>query len=405
MEDALAKVRVYRDPPPFLGGGAWAHIVPLAVVYSVMRGELLTSYTPYQAEASQGVLQALFEYQSLMAELLEMDVVNSSMYDGASATGEAFLEALRVRKGRRRILVPETMNPQVRDVAQLYTQPHGVIEEYLVDKETGEADLGDLESRIDSETAAVYLEYPSYTGVVDSNAEAVGELAHKSKALFIMGVDPVAVALYKPPGELGADIAVGDGQPLGLGMNYGGPSLGIYAVRWDGKLVRQMPGRLVGLARDADGERAFAMILQTREQHIRRAKATSNITTNNAFMAIIAAAYMAYLGGEGLRRLAEEIWYKTRYTAKVLGEAGLQAPLFHAEYWRDIAVRVPQKPYTFEDLANILSREGLLIGPSLSGLTPWLYKDAGIIAVTEAHSKEHIDKLASAIREALGGGR
>ncbi len=400
VEEALSRVTVYTSPPPFMGGGSWPHYTPVPILYSLLRGELLTSYTPYQPEISQGMLQALFEYQSLVADLMEMDVVNASMYDGASAVGEAFLHAFRVNKGRRKILVPETMNPQHLEAASLYVEPHGAIEKVRVDRETGYIDLDDLQAKASSgDVAAVYLQYPSHIGVVDANAEAVGEIAHRNKALYIMGIDPIAIALYKPPGQLGADIAVGDGQPLGLGMNYGGPSLGLYAVRWSAKLVRQMPGRLIGMTTDREGRRAYAMILQTREQHIRRAKATSNITTNQAFMAVIAAAYLAYMGGRGLRRIAEIIWYRTRYLAKRLESLGLEAPLVGGEVWRDLPVDTGGA--RFSELAGRLQEKGLLVGPSLEGLTGWLGASTGIIAVTEAHRKSDIDKLVEAIGEVL----
>ncbi len=402
MESHLKNIQVFNDPPPFAGGGAWPHYVPKAVWEAVLRGEFLTAYTPYQAEISQGLLQALFEYQSLMAELLDMEVVNASMYDGASAAGEAFLQALRLGKGKHKILVPETMNPQYYRVASLYVKPHGSIVKVGVDSETGYLNIEDLHEKLTDDVAAVYLEYPSYLGVIDEHAELIGEIAHKRGALFIMGIDPIAVALYKPPGELGADIAVGDGQPLGLGLNYGGPSLGIYAVRWKGKLVRQMPGRLVGLTEDRDGNRAYALILQTREQHIRRAKATSNITTNQAFMAIVVAAYLAYMGGHGLRRIAETILYNTLLVSRRLSSIGITAPLVEGEVWRDIPVRLPEK--RFADVQTSLLEKGILVGPRLHGLTSWLEDTDGIIAVTEIHTRDDIEKLIDSLTRVLGGG-
>jgi len=402
LEERLSRVRVYRDPPPFLGGGAWLHYVPAPIPYIVQRGEILTSYTPYQAEASQGVLQALFEFQSMIADLYDMDVANSSLYDGASALGEAVLMALRVRRGRRRILAAETVNPQRLEVARAYAGPHGaVVETVPVDRETGEISLDALESRDWSDVAALVVETPSYPGIVDGNLAHAGETARKHGALYIVGADPIAAALYKPPGMLGADIAYGDGQPLGLGLNYGGPSLGILAVRWEGRLVRNMPGRIAGLTVDSEGRRAFALILQTREQHIRRARATSNITTNTALNAIAAAAYMALLGGHGLRRLALEIRARTRYAARRLAEAGLESPLLHGEVWRDIPVGAP---VGFERLQDALAGRGLLVGPPLGRALPWMGEGAGIVAVTEMHTRDHIDRLAVEVERVLGGG-
>ncbi len=399
LEGLLSRVRVHRDPPPFLGGGSWAHYVPEVVKYIVERGEFLTSYTPYQAEASQGLLQALFEYQSMIADVYEMDVVNSSLYDGASAAGEAALMALRVNRRSRRILAVETGNPQRLEAIESYLAGKGVLERVPAKRETGGVDLEVLEDRLrGGGVVAVYLEYPNYLGVVDENLETAIEAAHKHGALAIVAADPLASALYKPPGRMGADIVVGDGQPLGLGMNYGGPSLGIMATRFEARLVRQMPGRIVGLTVDSRGERAFTLILQTREQHIRRARATSNITTNEALMALAAAVYMALHGGWGLRRVAENIWYKTRYAAKRLAEAGLEAPIVEGEVWRDIPVA---SPIPFQDLAARLREHGILAGPPLEGVTGWLDSKTGLVAVTELHRKRHIDMLAEKVRGVL----
>jgi len=399
LEGLLSRVTLYRDPPPFLGGGSWPHYVPPVIPYIMQRGEILTSYTPYQAEASQGVLQALFEFQSMIADLYDMDVANSSLYDGATALGEAVLMALRIRRGRKRVLAAETVNPQRLEVAEAYARPHGVtIERVPVDRETGAIDLDALSDRSWSDVAALIVETPGYPGTVDPNLQHAGEIARRHGALYIVGADPIASALYKPPGALGADIAYGDGQPLGLGMNYGGPSLGILAVRWDGKLIRNMPGRIAGLTRDAEGRRAFALILQTREQHIRRARATSNITTNTALNAIAAAAYIALHGGHGLRELALEIRARTRYAARRLAGAGLESPVLHGEVWRDIPVRAPTP---FQELQAALAGRGLLVGPSLWDALPWLGRGAGIVAVTELHSKRHIDGLAEAVGEEL----
>ena len=400
MEELFSRINPPRIPP-FMGGGVWPHYIPEVVRYIVSRAEFLTAYTPYQPEINQGLMQALFEYQSLVAELLEMEVVNSSMYDWSTALGEALLMAMRVT-GRRRFLVPETMNPRHRRVAETYIRPHGgVLVEFRVDRETGYTDLDDLYSKLSSEVAAVYLEYPHYTGVVDVNAAHVGEAAHRVGALYVMGVEPISMAILKPPGRLGADIAVGEGQPLGLGLNYGGPYLGIFAVRWDGGLIRNMPGRIIGLTEDADGRRAFAMILQTREQHIRRARATSNITTNEALMAIAAAVYLSLLGRRGLVELAKHIWYKSHYAAKRLAEVrGVESPLLKGEFIMDFTVRTPMSS---SQLKGKLRERGLVAGIPLAGLA-WFTERDLLLTVTEVHTKEDIDRLVDAVEEILWGG-
>ncbi len=403
VRERLSKNRVFLDPPPFLGAGIYPHYVPEAVRFIIERSEFLTSYTPYQPEASQGMLQALFEYQSLMAELLELEVVNASMYDWASAAAEAFLLALRYhRMRRRRILVPETMNPFHRRVVDSYLYPHrraGVrVENIPVVRETGYIDMAALDSMLGDDVAAVYLEYPSFLGVVDVNARKIGEAAHEHGALFIMGVNPLALGVLEPPGKLGADVAVGDGQPLGLGLKYGGPYLGVMAVRWDAKLVRQMPGRLIGLTEDAEGRRAFTMILQTREQHIRRSRATSNICTNEALAAVAVAVYLSLLGPEGLRELGEHVMYKARYAAKRLSQVpGVEAPALKGFYFNEYPVSFPV-PY--EGIHKRLLGKGIHGGLPLRKWFLWLGHSA-LYAFTELHTKEHIDKLVETVEEAV----
>ncbi|MGC9209798.1 MAG: aminomethyl-transferring glycine dehydrogenase subunit GcvPA [Acidilobus sp.] len=399
LEGLLSQLRTLKAPP-FAGGGVWPHYVPPAVRSIVERGEFLTAYTPYQPEISQGLLQALFEYQSLMADLLAMDVVNASMYDWGSALGEAALLAVRV-KGVRRVLVPLTINPFHLEALTAYTWAQDIeIEKFSVDMETGYADIEDLKARLERKAAAVYIEYPStFTGVVDVNAKAIGEVAHEKGSLFIVGVNPIAMGLYKPPGELNADIAVGDGQPLGLGLNLGGSTLGIFAVRWDGELVKQMPGRLIGMTQDSDGRRAFTMILQTREQHIRRSKATSNITTNAALNAIAAAVYMSLLGRRGLRELAEAIWYRAHYAAKALSRInGVASPALKGEFFGDFIVSLP---YNYERLWLKILEMGYMAGLPLRRYVSWAPEGWGLLSFTEVHSKEDIDALASAFREVM----
>lgn len=393
MDEYFEKIQS-PSAPPFMGGGVWPHYVPEAVKYLITRGEILTAYTPYQAEISQGLMQALFEYQSLMAELLQMEVVNSSMYDWSSALAEALLMAMRVT-GRKRVVVPETMNPRHYTVAASYLSPHAVeIVKVKVSRRTGYVELSDLEDKA-RDAAAVYMEYPHFTGVIDESMETVGEISHKRGALYIVGVEPITMSVLKPPGAIGADIAVGEGQPLGMGLNYGGPYLGIFATRWDRELVKQMPGRIVGMTESVDGERSFALILQTREQHIRRARATSNITTNEALMAIAAAVYMSLLGGEGLRELAKQMWYRAHYAAKRLAEIGVLAPLLEGEFFFEFTARLKVGA---KEVREALKRRGMFAGVPLVGHA-WFSDRDLLLTFTEVHSKEEIDRLVSAMKE------
>jgi len=403
VEGLMERNVAYLDPPPFLGAGWCPHLVPALVDYIISRPEFMTAYTPYQPEINQGVLQALFEYQSMVADLLEMDVVNASMYDGSTALAESLLMALRVTR-RRKIVVPGNMNPWYRRVVETWLGGRGVrLYVASVDGETGTVSVDVVERVVDDDTAAVYVENPSFLGTFDENIEYIGEIAHKRGALFIVGFEPLSLGIFKPPGAYGADIAVGEGQPLGLGLNYGGPGLGILAIRDDRRLLRQMPGRIVGATRDSSGNMAFTLILQAREQHIRREKATSNITTNEALMAIAAAVYLALLGGEGLRRLARSIWLRSHYLARRLSEIdGVDAPLFSSEFFKEFTAAFP---CSYETIRARLKRHGILAGLALQSygrlhgdrLLASLPRGASLFCVTELHSKRHIDRLVSLI--------
>ena len=398
IEEKLSKNTKLRTPP-FLGGGVYLHYVPPLVKYIVSRGEFLTAYTPYQAEISQGLMQALFEYQSLMAELLEMDVVNASMYDWGSAVAEAILMALRVNRDRKKVVVPANMNPLHRKVVETYTWPHSVkLEVVPYDRVRGTVDIEKLKSLVDSDTAAVYVQYPNFFGIIEPEVKAVSEIAHEKGALLITGVYPVALGLLKSPGELGADIAVGEGQPLGLGLSYGGPYLGIFATRYDMNLVRQMPGRIIGLAESVSGERGFAMILQTREQHIRRARATSNICTNEALVAVAAAVYLSMLGKNGVVRLAEINYYNAHYAWSRMKSIGLNVEVFKEDFFNEFPVSFNEYGLKYsvvhEKLLERGIHGGLYIGDFYSELG-----ETALYAFTEVHLKRDIDTLVEALRE------
>lgn len=399
--DKLSKNTKLRTPP-FLGGGVYPHYVPPLVKYIVSRGEFLTAYTPYQAEISQGLMQALFEYQSLMAELLDMDVVNASMYDWGSATAEAVLMALRVNKDRRKVILPANMNPLHKRVVETYTWPHGVkLEIAPYDRVRGVIDTEKLKTLVDVDTAAVYVQYPNFFGIIEADVKAIGEIAHEKGALLITGVYPIALGLLKPPGELGADIAVGEGQPLGLRLNYGGPYLGVFATRYDMNLVRQMPGRIIGLAESNAGERGFAMILQTREQHIRRAKATSNICTNEALVAIAAAVYLTMLGKNGIIKLAEINYYNSHYAWSKLKDTGLNVEVFKEDFFNEFPISFNELHLEYVRIHDELLKRGIHGGLYIRDYYPELGETA-LYAFTEVHLKRDIDNLVEALREILG---
>jgi glycine dehydrogenase subunit 1 len=397
MEEIIKSNIIFDNPKPFVGGGAWPHYVPAAVKYLAERGEILTAYTPYQPEISQGLLQILFEYQSLMADLLAMDVVNASMYDMASSLGEAILMSSRINN-RKKVLISETINPFHFNVAKSYSAPHEIIlSKYTVNWETGYSNLEDIKNKIDNNTSAIYLEYPSqFTGTVDINAKAIGEIAHDKNIIFIIGVNPISLMIYKPPGELDADIAIGEGQPLGLGLNFGGPYLGIFATKWNNEFVRQMPGRIIGLTSTADNSsKAFAMILQTREQHIRRAKATSNITTNSGLSAMIATFYISLLGKKGLKDVAEGIWYRSHYAANELKKIGLISPILKGEFFGDFLVDFKSD---FNLIRQKLIYDKILLGIPIANYVSWARNTWGLLSFTEVHTKKDIDMLIEKIK-------
>ena len=382
----------------FLGGGVWPHYVPAAVESIVSRQEFYTSYTPYQAEVSQGMLQALFEYQSLMCDLLGMEACNSSLYDWSSAAGEAVRMAGRIT-GKRRVLIAGSAGPQRRAVIRTYTEPMGLeLETVAFDKAKGTLDVADLESKLSADVACLYLENPNFLGVIEEDIGEAVEKAHGQGALAVVGVDPISLSLLKEPGAYGADVAVGEGQPLGIAMNYGGPHLGIFAVK-DMKLARSMPGRLIGITTTiADPARkAFAMVLQAREQHIRREAATSNVCTNQSLMAVAAASYLSLLGRDGFRRLGETIISNSHYAAGRLSRLrGVRSPHFSGAFFKEFVVSYRRsKP---EVVFRRLARKGVLAGYPVPGALG-LGTGAGLYCVTEVHTKDDIDRLADTLRE------
>ena len=404
VEALLSKNRTYSDMSVFLGAGCWPHYVPAVVKNIVQRSELLTSYTPYQPEISQGMLQALFEYQSMICELTGLEVANCSVYDWASALGEAARMAARLTR-RNEILVPRIVHPERLSTLQVYAEPLGMkIKHVGYDKETGQMSLEHLKNKISDKTAAVYIENPSYLGFVETQVEEIGREAHAHGSLFIVGVDPTSLGILISPGDYGADVVVGEAQPLGNAMNFGGPLLGMFACRDDLRLIRQMPGRIIGMTKTMDGSRrGFCMALQTREQHIRREKATSNVCTNEALCAVASAVYMALLGPEGLRELGETIMCKANYAVHLLSKIdGVKAPVFKSAHFKEFTVNFDGTGLSVEDMHEKLLKREIQGGKDISKEFPELGETA-LYCATEIHSKEEIDHLATALEEILTG--
>lgn len=387
--------------PPFLGGGVWPHYVPTVVDEVVHRAEFLTSYTPYQPEISQGILQAVFEYQSLVCELVGMEVTNSSLYDWATAVGEAALMSCRITR-KDKVLVPDLMSPHRLSVLKTYTEPAGIkVDRIDHDPITGLLDLEDLKEKNDDKTAMVYIENPSYMGFAEERAEAIGELTHETKALYVVGVDPMSLGLLKPPGEYDADIVCGEGQPLGNHMSYGGPLLGILSCKHDNKFIRQMPGRIIGVTETlTDHRQGYVMTLATREQHIRREKATSNICSNQALNAVTAGVYLALMGPQGMKELSETIMKKAKYAQKKIGELpGVRAPIFNSFHFKEFTVNFQYK--TLKEVNAALHAQGIEAGIPLNG--DFDLGETALYCVTEVHTKDDIDFLVSTLKEALEG--
>jgi glycine dehydrogenase subunit 1 len=402
IEKLLEQNKSAVDFDSFLGAGIYNHYIPAAVKAIMSRTEFQTSYTPYQAEISQGLLQALFEFESMIRDLTAVDAVNSSLYDGSTAIGEAARMAVRAT-GRYKVLVPRAIHPDKMSVLRNYTEPVGIrLETVGYDPETGCLDLDDLQSKIDSETAAMFFEVPSFFGILDSEAVNIPALCHEKGVLSVVGCDLISLAGLKPPGEYGADIVVAEGQSISSEMNFGGPGLGIIGCKGEA-LLRQMPGRLIGMTSTLDGNsRAFSMVLQTREQHIRRERATSNICTNEALLGIGAAAYLSLLGPKGLFELFQTILTKTNYAIKALHDVpGASAPRFSGHHYQEFVISFNKGRDTVKKINHELLAAGIHGGRSLVSDFPEL-NESSLVCVTEVSSMEAIDKLRGTMTRALG---
>ena len=376
--------------PMFLGAGVYNHFIPAAVKSIVSRSEFITSYTPYQPEISQGMLQSLFEYQSFMAELTGMDVVNSSMYDSSTALGEALLMSHRISGGDT-FLISRAVSPEKKMVARTYARGADIkVAEVAYDAATGMVNLTDLKEKMKENVSGFYFETPNFFGPIEAHAEEIrGTVGTKT---MVVGVNPMSLALLRPPGDMGADIVIGDAQVFGTSMSLGGPMIGLFGCKVDH--VRKMPGRLIGMTTDLDEKRAYCMTLQTREQHIRRSKATSNICTNEALLALAAAAYLSVVGRNGLRQVAAKNIENMHSLSQRIGAiTGFKAPHFKAPHFNEFVV---SSKIDSEKIHKDLLARGVHGGLVLDRLFPEL-GHASLMATTEMHSKPDHDKLVTAL--------
>ncbi len=394
LADMAAHNHGPHDMVCFMGGGAYDHFYPVLIDQLISRGEFLTAYTPYQAEASQGSLQAFFEFQTQIARLTALDIANASMYEGATAVAEAVLMAVN-SSGKRRVLAASTLNPDYLAVLRTYLDelPVELIELPAVE---GRVTADTVRRQMDDDTAAVVVQSPNIWGLIEDWNGCFGAAHEKDKTAAIAVFNPMACALLKKPGECGADIAAGEGQPLGVPLSFGGPYIGLFAATKD--FVRRMPGRLIGRTIDADGRPAYCLTLQTREQHIRGAKATSNICTNQGLLALRATMYMTTLGKEGLRETAQQCYHKAHYLAGRIAELDGYGMKFDGPFFNEFCVTCPKE---VTEIIEAAKRRRILAGIAPHGRRMGRIGEPNdlLIAVTEKRTKHEMDALVDVLQE------
>ncbi len=387
LASLAAKNRPMSSGPSFLGAGSYNHFIPAIVKALMIRGEFLTAYTPYQAEASQGTLQVIYEFQTLVANLYDMDVANAGMYDGATSLAEAVLMACRVTR-RQRVAVASTVSPAYRQVIQTYCQSQGIQVDTVSTDSPG----------VDSKTSCLVLQYPNFYGYIE-DIEKLSAAAHQQEALLVISADPTAMGMFQPPGHYGADIVTGEGQPLGIPVSYGGPYVGLFSTKQE--YIRQMPSRLSGRTVDSQGRTGYVLTLQTREQHIRRERATSNICTNEALYALASTIYLAALGKHGLRQVAELCYQKAHYAAsQIAGLPGYSMPI-DGTFFQEFVVQCPAPPGEINRKLmekNILGGLDLTVPPYEGGTTGGS-PNSMLLCVTEMNTRQDIDGLVTALGE------
>jgi len=393
MKELASKNSSTEEYTCFLGGGAYDHYVPSAISHVLSRGEFFTAYTPYQAEVSQGVLQSIYEYQTLVCQLTGMDVSNASLYDGATATAEAYLLSVAANR-RERVVISRTVHPEYRRVLRTYLSGKG-IEPAEVPFEDGATDAGEPRKAVDGGTTCVIAQHPNFFGLLEPVDEIAGA-AHDAGALFAVAVDPISLGVLKPPSEYGADIAFGEGQSLGGSLSFGGPYLGFFACR--DKYVRRMAGRIAGATVDGDGNRGFVLTLQTREQHIRRERATSNICSNEALCALAATVYLSLLGPQGISKVASLCARKAHYLYDKICRLDRFEPAFQGPFFKEFCVR---SKIPAADVQKELLSHKILGGLDVRSFYPELEGDHLLFCATEKRTKEEMDYLAARLEGSI----
>jgi glycine dehydrogenase subunit 1 len=399
VEGILAKNRTCDELLSFLGAGCWQHFVPAVCDEINSRSEFLTAYAgdPY---TDLGRYQSFFEFQSMIGELVAMDVVSFPWYDWATIAGDAVRMSLMIT-GRREVLVPRTIGPERLSVLRTYCDGQADIRLVECSTETGQLSLEDLKNKISPRTAAVYIENPTYLGFIETEGGQISKIAHENEALFIVGVEPLSLGILTPPGEYGADIVCGEGQPLGMHMNYGGALLGFLACRDEERLVSAVPHRLITITKtEREGEWGFTYVLPKRTMFAARDKARSFTGTGTALWAITAAVYMSLLGPQGMRELAKSIMAKSHYAMKRLSEIkGLKVPVYNAPHFEEFTVNFDATSRSVEEVNRFLLKSGIIGGKNVSREFPELGQTS-LFCVTEIHTKADIDRLAAALQEA-----
>lgn len=380
LSELAARNRPLASGPSFLGAGSYHHFIPSIVKAIMTRGEFLTAYTPYQPEVSQGTLQVIFEFQTMISALYGMEVANAGMYDGATSVAEAVLMACRVTR-RQQVIVADTVSPAYRQVIATYCQAQGI----TIDITPADQVAG----AVTEATAGIVAQYPNFYGSLE-DLQALGEAAHADGALLVVSADPLAMGMLRPPGEFGADIVTGEGQPLGIPPSFGGPYLGLFSCKQ--QYIRQMPSRLVGRTTDTEGRTGYVLTLQTREQHIRRERATSNICTNEALYALASSIYLAAMGRNGLRQVAELCYHKAHYAAEAIGKLDGYSLPQSGQFFQEFVASCPKPP---AEVNRQLMERNILGGLDVSDR----FDNGMLLCVTEMNTRDEIDALVSALSE------